>query len=83
MLIENTKYKIEFDVSSVVCVRLFGINPEYRGRGYSYLAFDFLKRKYSRPIVLECWPTLLEFYSKLGFREVCRTVDGYVEMELL
>ena len=29
---------------------------------------------------MECWPTLLDFYRKLGFYKVGLTYDGYYEM---
>lgn len=63
-----------------VYVDLFHIEPMYRGRGYSYKIFSSLQEKYNLPIMLQCWPTLINFYKKLGFKTLDKNEDGYVEM---
>jgi len=64
----------------VVFVNIFRIEPVYRKRGYSERIMKSLQYKYSKSIVLLCFPTLLKFYKKIGFEEVCDAVDGYKEI---
>lgn len=82
MLISNKIYKIEFDVNKVIFVNSFYIEPKYRNRGYSRRIMYGLSKKYNKPIHLLCFPTLFNFYKKIGFNKVCDTVDGYIEMKL-
>ena len=75
-------------LSECVYVDIFHIEPMYRGRGFSYKIFSKLQEKYNLPIMLECWPTLINFYRKLGFKTLAEeknepmfySEDGYVEM---
>jgi hypothetical protein len=78
--IRNKIYTLEYNVGEVVYVKIFSISNKYRGLKYSYRIFNSLT-KYKLPIVLECWPTLIPFYQKLGFKEVGMMHDGYIEME--
>ena len=84
MLIDNKICNINYDVcNEVIHIRTFIIKPLYRGRGYSRRIFNNIKYKYNKlPIELECWPTLLKYYKHLGFVEIGRTYDGYIEMIL-
>lgn len=83
--IENKIYYITFNLcEDAIYVELFGIKPKYRGRKYSYRIFNNLKKKFSnKPIYLNCFITLINFYKKLGFIETNNyTDDGYFEMLL-
>lgn len=78
--ISNKIYKLNYSVGDVIFVNIFTIEPVYRKRGYSKRILTSLQKKYDKPIVLLCFPTLLKFYKNIGFEEVCGTVDGYKEM---
>lgn len=85
MLINNKIYSLNYDVSDEIIyiyIRTFMIKPQYRNRGFSKKIFDNIRRKYKLPIILEYWSTLLEYYKHLGFVEIDRTCDGYIEMKL-
>ena len=79
--IKTEIYYIEYSIytNEVIFVHTFGINDEHQSQGHSYKVFNELKT-YGLPIVLECWPTLIEFYNKLGFIKECDTREGYAEM---
>lgn len=74
------KYRII--AGKLISVHTFRIKVAHRGKGHSYKVFDELKN-HGLPIVLECWPTLVKFYEKLGFVKECDTCDGYAEMVYL
>lgn len=60
----------------------FSIHDKYRGKKFSYLIFKYLLRKYKVDVTLDCWPTLFDYYTKLGFIKTGESNDGYYEMEL-
>ena len=78
--ISNKIYKLDYNVGDVIFINTFRIEPVYRKRGYSKRILTSLQKKYDKPIVLLCFPTLLKFYKKIGFKQICDTVDGYKEM---
>lgn len=81
--IKNKVYSITYNVSpGGIFVETFSIENAFRKRGYSRRIFRNLKNKYQKSIVLQCCPTLLKFYQKLGFEIVTSTYDGYLELIL-
>lgn len=80
MRIKNKIYYIDYFVEDNIFVNHFGINKEFQGRKYSYRIFESLQKKHDKPIYLECYPTLYEFYLKLGFCKIEDTYDGYFVM---
>jgi predicted GNAT family N-acyltransferase len=75
-------YNIDFNIDESIFINKFSINEKYRKRGYSKRIINSLYEKYKLPIYLHCFPTLLNFYKKIGFEEVCKTFDDYIEMKL-
>jgi len=81
VIIKNKIYNIDCHIhDDQIFVCNFSINQNYRKRGYSRRILNKLQNKYKKPIYLECFPTLKNFYEKLGFEFICSTVDGYNEM---
>lgn len=81
MKIANKIYNIDYDICGVIFINHISVNSEYRNRGYCRRILDNIQKQYKLPIVLECWPTLLEFYLKLDFEIECDTIEGYIEMK--
>ena len=83
-MISNTKLSDEIiDINYDVCEELIfihtvHINHEYRGQGRFKQLLNNLQSQYSKPIELECWPTLIPMYLHLGFKDLgeCNW-DGY------
>lgn len=73
-------YNIRYNVGETIFVNTFSINHLYRGKKLSYKIFNELQLYYKKDIVLECYPTLLPFYKKLGFEVICETNLGYLEI---
>lgn len=66
--ISNKVYSLELHICpDYMFVCCYSIDPEFRGRKYSYRIFDRLLTKYKKSIILECYYTLLTYYTKLGF----------------
>ena len=80
--INNKIYSITYNVGDVIYINTFFIEYQYRKRGYSRRIINNLKKQYNKPIVLECWFTLIDYYKKLGFIELGPTNQGYTEMIL-
>lgn len=82
MLIQNKIYEMQYSVNiDSIFVHLFSIQPKYRGRKYSKRIFKNLKKEHKKPTILECWPTLIKFYIKIGFRiNYGPNKSGYYEM---
>lgn len=80
--IKNKIYNIHFIVNDTsIHIRLFSINNEYRGRGYSRRIFNNIQSKYNKPIELECWFTLYDYYKKMGFVKDGVDENGYYLMK--
>jgi predicted GNAT family N-acyltransferase len=83
VFINNKIYSINYIICSEhIHVNTFMIKPIYRGRGYSRRIIYNIRYKYNLPIVLECFPTLFDYYKHSGFVEIGNTYDGYIEMIL-
>lgn len=88
MVEENNEiYYLQYSIlTDSIYINRFNINVKYRNKKYSYKIINDLITKYNLPIVLECWPTLIPFYKKLGFNylyedQILSTLySGYVEM---
>jgi hypothetical protein len=83
LIIDNKVFKATiflYEESIFICK--FSINKEFQGRRLSYMIFKYLSLKYKRSISLDCWPTLFDYYTKLGFIKTGESNDGYYEMEL-
>ena len=81
--INNKVYNMDFYIhDDYLFICNFNIERKYQGRKYSYRIFKSLNTKYKKDIILECFPTLLKYYTKLGFEIQNSTHDGYFEMIL-
>lgn len=81
MLISNKIYTVDYSITNdVIFINNININFGYRNRGYCKRIICGILTKYGKPIHLLCFPTLYQFYRKLGFEYVCNHVDGYIEV---
>ena len=82
-IIKNKIYTVDYNITdNVIYLTHIFIYDEYRGKGFSKKIIDTLQKKHFMPIILECWPTLVPFYNKLGFYQTFNiSEDGYIEMK--
>lgn len=80
-VIDTNEFFIEYTVcdNKTIFVHHLYTKNGYEKKGYTYKIFDILK-SFKLPIILECWPTLEEFYNKHGFTRDCIGREGYLEM---
>lgn len=83
-IIKNKIYTVDYNITdNVIYLTHIFIYDEYRGKGFSKKIIDTLQKKHFMPIILECWPTLVDFYKKLGFYQTGNiSEDEYIEMKL-
>lgn len=55
------------------------VHPDYRKQGLFKTFINQLAQAYDA-IFLECWPTLVQMYEHLGFKQEGVQYDGYIEM---
>lgn len=74
-------YQVEYSIycNAIVFVHYLSVHPIYRGQGVPKVLFGAIK-KIGLPIVLESHPRLVRFYEKYGFKKMCETRDGFLEM---
>lgn len=67
----NNIIDIDYEVcNEVIFIRTVSINHEHRSKGIFKHLLDKLQAEYSKPIELECWPTLIPMYLHLGFKDL-------------
>jgi len=59
----------------------FHIKRKYQHKRLSYPIFQYLLLKYHKPIVLECYHSLYNYYINLGFIKIGDIGDGYYVMQ--
>jgi len=76
----NEFFKIKYSIGDVIYIYSIFVEKEFRNNGIAKRVINEIQCWYEKPIELECWETLIPYYTKIGFKHIGYTVDGYCIM---
>lgn len=86
MIVENNEvFYFGGDITDnhLLHIYIFQIQPKYRGKKISYSVWKQIQEKYKMDIMLEAFFTLIQYYIKMGFKNLGVSDDeGYYEFIL-